>query len=205
MPDDTRATLTGWLRKQKTPGGLAKRARAMWLLAAGHSFAAAARQGALRERHVRTWARRFVAQGSQGLCDTKRPGRRPVFPSALAWHVVKLACERPDVVGRSLAQWDRVERARQLVHDGVVDQMSPQTVQRILAHHKLKPWRHHVWLSPTVPRDAACAAQVQELVPLYTRPLGVWERRLCVDEKTSAHAPEFRGGEVLAPPESLPT
>jgi hypothetical protein len=79
MPDATRATLTGWLRKQKTPVGLAKRARAMLLLADGYSFAATARQVALRERHVRKWALRFVAQGIEGLGDKKRPGRRPVF------------------------------------------------------------------------------------------------------------------------------
>ena len=105
-----------------------------------------------------------------------------------------MACERPDVVGRSLAPWDSVALARQLVHDGVVDQIAPQTVQRILAHHKRKPWRHHLWRSPTVPRDAAFAAQVQALVTLYPRPLGVWESVLCVDEKTrlqprTRHAP----------------
>ena len=50
MHDATRATLTGWLRKQKTPVGLAKRARAMLLLADGSSFAATARQVELRER-----------------------------------------------------------------------------------------------------------------------------------------------------------
>lgn len=79
MDDATRATLTGWLRKQKTPVGLAKRARAMLLLADGHSFAATARQVELRERHVRKWALRFVAAGLDGLYDKKRPGRRPVF------------------------------------------------------------------------------------------------------------------------------
>src|SRR5688500_12784095 len=31
---------------------------------------------------------------------------------------------------------------------------SAQTVQWILAHHKLKPWRHHMWLTPKKPRDA---------------------------------------------------
>jgi hypothetical protein len=118
------------------------------------------------------------------VCVTRNdPAGGRFFPPAVALYVVKLACERPDVVGRSLAQWDSVELARQLVHDGVVDQISPQTVQRILAHHKLKPWRHHLWLSPKVPRDAAFAAQVQALVTLYTRPLGVWERVLCVDEQ----------------------
>ena len=103
----------------------------------------------------------------------------------VALYVVKWACERPDVVGRSLAPWDSAELARQLVRDGVVEAIAPQTVQRMLLHHKLKPWRHHLWLAPQVPRDAAFAAQVQEIVALYTRPLGVWAMVLCVDEKTS--------------------
>jgi transposase len=119
------------------------------------------------------------------------------FPPAVALYVVKLACERPDVVGRSLSQWDSAELARQLVRDGVVEAISPQTVQRILAHHKLKPWRHHLWLSPKVPRDAAFAAQVQEIATLYTRPLGVWEMVLCVDEKTSLQ-PRTRKAPTLA-------
>ena len=99
--------------------------------------------------------------------------------------MVKLACARPEVVGRSLSQGDSAALARQLVYDGVVEAISPQTVQRMLAHHKLKPWRHHLWLAPPVPREAAFAAQGHDIVTLYTRPLGVWEQVLCVDETTS--------------------
>ena len=80
IDEPTRATLHSWLRKQKTPVALAKRARAVLLLAKGHSFAATARQVDLRERHVRKWALRFMAQGIEGLYDKKRPGRKPVFP-----------------------------------------------------------------------------------------------------------------------------
>ena len=109
----------------------------------------------------------------------------PFFPPAVALYVVKRACERPDVVGRSRSQWESAALARQVVHDGVVEAIAPQTVQRMLAHHKLTPWRHHLWLSPQVPRAAACAAQVHDIVTLSTRPLGVWEKVLCVDEKTS--------------------
>jgi DDE superfamily endonuclease len=98
---------------------------------------------------------------------------------------VKIACEMPDKLGVSLSQWDCQELARKLVDDGVVASISPQTVGRILAHNKLKPWRHHLWLSPKVPRDAAFANTVQEIVRLYTRKLAGWEMVLCVDEKTS--------------------
>lgn len=75
----TRATLAGWLRRQKPPVGLAKRAQAILLLADGQSFAATARHVGLRERHVRKWALRFAMQGIDGLSDKKRPGRQPVF------------------------------------------------------------------------------------------------------------------------------
>jgi hypothetical protein len=112
-------------------------------------------------------------------------------------YVVKLACEPPDVVGRSLSQWASAELARQLVRDDVVAAISPQTVQQILAHYQLKPWRHHRWLSSQVPRDAAFAAQVQEMVALSTRSLGVWEMVLGVDEKTRL-PPRTRTAPTLA-------
>jgi transposase len=125
---------------------------------------------------------------------------RPFFPPAVALYVVKSACEQPDTVGRSLSQWDSTALARQLGRDGVVESISPQTVQRILAHHKLKPWRHHLWLSPTVPRDEVLAAQVQEIATLYTRPLEVWEMVLCLDEKTRVQPRPRRAPTLAAQP-----
>ena len=79
VDDQARATLAGWLRRQKTPVALAKRAQAILLLADGQTFAATARRVGLRERHVRKWALRYVMQGMEGLADKKRPGRKPGF------------------------------------------------------------------------------------------------------------------------------
>jgi hypothetical protein len=67
----------------------------------------------------------------------------------------------------------------------LVESISPDTVGRILNNQRLKPWRHHVWLSPEVPRAAALAAQVQEVGALYTRPLAAQEVVRCVGEQTS--------------------
>jgi transposase len=100
-------------------------------------------------------------------------------------HLVKLACERPDHLGRSLSQWDCLELARQLEREGIVEHISAETVRRILTHHKLKPWRHHLWLSPHTPRDAQFYARAAEVVDLYTRLLRADALVLCVDEKTS--------------------
>ncbi len=112
-------------------------------------------------------------------------GAPRVFPPIVATHLVKLACELPDDAGRSLSTWTCAELARMLTTSGVVETISPQSVQRILSSHKLKPWRVHYWLSTKVPRDAAFRAQVEALCDLYTRPLGAYERVLSVDEKTS--------------------
>jgi transposase len=119
-------------------------------------------------------------------------------------YVVKIACERPDDVGRSLSQWDGTEIARQLVRDGVVTSISAETVRQILLHHRLKPWRQKMWLSAKVPRDSAFAAQVTEICGLYHRPLRPDEVVLCVDEMTSLQ-PRPRKATTKATKKDQPT
>jgi len=102
-------------------------------------------------------------RASPGCPTQNAPAAGRLFPPVVALSVVTRACERPDVGGRSWSHWDSAALARQLGRDGVVEALSPQTGQRILAPHKLQPWRHHLGLSPQVPRDAAFAAPVQAL------------------------------------------
>jgi hypothetical protein len=105
-------------------------------------------------------------------------GVLPVFPPIVSMHLVKLACELPEATGRSLSLWTCAELA-------LVETISPQSVQRILEHHRLKPWRVHHWLSPKTTRDDAFRAQVLDICDLYTRHLEPYERVLSLDEKTS--------------------
>lgn len=79
LTDEQRDTLESLLRRQKTPVGLAKRARAILLLAEGESFTQTSERVGLGERHLRKWARRFIQAGIAGLQDRPRPGRAPVF------------------------------------------------------------------------------------------------------------------------------
>jgi hypothetical protein len=112
-------------------------------------------------------------------------GGQPVFPPEVAAHLIKLACELPDLRGRSLSLWTCAELARSLKDGGIVASISPQSVQRILESHRLKPWRVHYWLSPKTPRDESFRQRVLDIMDLYTRPLGPHECVLSVDEKTS--------------------
>lgn len=103
----------------------------------------------------------------------------------VATHLVKLACELPDLAGRSLSLWTCAELARTAADKGIVESISPQSVQRILEGRRLKPWRVHFWLSPKAALDETFRATVLEILDLYTRPLDPHERVLSLDEKTS--------------------
>lgn len=104
LNQQTRAALQGWLQRQKTPVGRAKRARGVLLLEQGHSYAHTAKWVGLTERNLRQWARRFHEHGVAGLDEKPRLGRTPIFPVEVALYIVKLACERPDNMGRSLSE-----------------------------------------------------------------------------------------------------
>jgi transposase len=67
IDSETRKFLQGWLRRQKTPVGLAKRARAMLLLADGQTYSHTSKQVGLSEPHLRKWAKRFIESGVQGI------------------------------------------------------------------------------------------------------------------------------------------
>lgn len=141
---------------------------------------------------------------SKGLTIGVEAGDQPVFPPAVTMQLVKLACELPDKYGRSLSLWTCAELARTLRQQGVVDDISPQTVQRLLQSHRLKPWRVHHWLSAKTPRDDAFRQTVLQLCDLYTRALMSHERVLCLDEKTSLQ-PRTRTRQTLpAQPGGVP-
>ena len=118
--------------------------------------------------------------------------------------IVKLACERPEVAGRSLSQWDCAEIRRELIDSEVVETIGIESVRKVLANHRLKPWRQHAWLSQKVPRDADYLARVKDICELYTRDLAPHEMVLCVDEMTSLQ-PRPRKSPTKATQAGLPT
>ncbi|MHC5824960.1 MAG: IS630 family transposase, partial [Nostoc sp.] len=110
---------------------------------------------------------------------------------------------RPEMMERSLSQWDCTELAHQIIAAKITGSISASTVRRILNSHKLKPWRHHLWLSPKAPRDEAFVKSIKEISSLYTRPLNPDEMVLCVDEKTNLQ-PRPRKSKTLPAKPELP-
>jgi hypothetical protein len=112
-------------------------------------------------------------------------GESPLFPPEVALNAVKIACELPEALRRSLSVWTCQEIARQLIEEAITPKISAESVRKMLTSHRLKPWRYRMWLSPKVPRDAAFRIAVERLSDLYTRPLLAHERVICTDEITS--------------------
>jgi hypothetical protein len=79
LTPEQRQELLGWLRRTNIAAGLARRARAILLLADGTSVSATARIVQMQRRHLYKWAGRFGRGGPAGLHDEKRTGRPPVF------------------------------------------------------------------------------------------------------------------------------
>src|SRR2546429_46783 len=117
----TLGVLLAQQRRTTASAGVARRARAIILLADGGSGVRTAEKVGMSPRHVHKWSLRFQQQSVEGLLDQLRPGRKPTFSPEVALHLVKMACELPDLRGRSLSQWDCTELARQLIADGVVE------------------------------------------------------------------------------------
>src|SRR5262245_24269887 len=104
-PEEHDQLLTS-LRCPSTPLGLARRCRAVPEGAEGTPLVEGARLVGLTEKHVRKWVQPFLHGRIAGLSDRPGRGRKPVFSPRGRDVRGKIACERPDELGRSLSQWD---------------------------------------------------------------------------------------------------
>jgi transposase len=185
LDESERAELETMARSHAVAHGVVVRAKIILGVVAGWSLSRVAREVGCGRRIVRKWAERFCRRRMAGLFDEPRGGRSLFFPPAVAAHLVKLACDLPDNQQRSLSLWTCAELGRTLQRDKIVETISPQSVQRILASYRLKPWRSHYWLNAKGPRDEEFRRRTEEICERYTRELESYERVLSVDEKTS--------------------
>jgi len=181
---EMRKILRGWTRAY----ALVRRVMIILLLFMGLSVSEVSRQTKANRRIIRKWAERYNNEGLKGLNDSTRKGRPPVFNAEIAMHIVKIACEMPELRGRSLDKWDCEEIAEELIRTKVVTSISNESIRRILNSQKIKPWRHHMWLSEKTPRDQEFCTRVKEVMNLYFREMKPCECVLSIDENTSIQA-----------------
>ena len=113
---EQRDELLGWLRRTNIAAGLAKRARAMLLLAEGTNVSETARLVDLQRRHLYKWIERFQEAGPVGLEDL---GHRPqscahATPEPIVQEILKLRFQHPTWGARKLRA--RLEQTRGDTH-----------------------------------------------------------------------------------------
>ncbi|WP_405684059.1 helix-turn-helix domain-containing protein [Streptomyces sp. NBC_01387] len=97
VTDAQRAVLEGWLRRRTTAQALAQRSRIVLECAEGHSIMEVSRRLRIAPDTVRTWRRRFLGRGLDGLCDDPRPGvPRKITDAAIT---ISFAMQRSPLAG----------------------------------------------------------------------------------------------------------
>jgi hypothetical protein len=117
-------------------------------------------------------------------------GVRTSFPPQEIVAIKAIACELPAIYDRPLSRLFIPDIIEIAVEEGVVDQISPATVWRLLDADALKPWRRRSWIWPRDPLFYERAAPALDLYAGYWhgKPLGEDDFVLSADEKTSIQA-----------------
>ncbi|GLF99958.1 IS630 family transposase, partial [Streptomyces yaizuensis] len=174
LTDAQRVVLEGWVRRRSTAQALALRSRIVLESAEGHSIAEVSRRVGVVADTVRTWRRRFLERGLEGLCDEPRPGvPRKITDADVERVIVKTLEETP----HNATHWSTRSMA-------AATGMSQSAISRIWRAFALAPHRAQTFKLST---DPLFIDKVRDVVGLYLDPP---EKALvlCVDEKSSIQA-----------------
>jgi transposase len=166
--------LEALVRSGTVEARLARRARTVLLLDAGHSVRTTAEHVGLAPRMVQYWKRRFAERGVAGLEDAPRPGRPKMIPLRKEARILADTQRHPP---RPVTQWSSRTMA---TRHGV----SQSFVSRLWRRHGLQPHRVDAYVASPDPDFEAKAAAI---LGLYLHP-PAHAVVLCVDEKSHIQA-----------------
>jgi DDE superfamily endonuclease/homeodomain-containing protein len=140
----------------------------------------------------------FVVATSRVACKTScwttpALGVPRRFPPLQRAQIVELACLEPVAEGLHITHWTSEDLARQAVADGIVDAISPRTIQRILHDVDLQPHRTRYWRTARL--DARFKDRAEKVLWCYGNAerlarAGIWT--VAVDEMPNLQVLERR-------------
>lgn len=154
LTEPEREHLQQLVHRHKTPQQLALRAQIILLADAGLNHRAIARELDISRDMARLWRNRWLELQTKDvpveerLADAPRPGGPMTFSLEQILHLFALACENPQDYGRPISHWTPRELADELIHQGIVESISPRHVGRLLSEADLKPHQIQYWLNP---------------------------------------------------------
>lgn len=174
LSESDRGELERLQRASAGPAGRARRARAVLLIAKGHSGVEVAERTGYTPVQVSRIRHRFAQEGLAGLSDRARSGRPPQISARMRARVVALTLKPPPA---GLSHWSSRELARKTG-------LSHASVHRIWVAHALQPHRSETFKFTD---DPQAEEKIFDVVGLYLAP-PTNAVVLSIDEKTQIQA-----------------
>ena len=144
--------LEAMVRQRQREHGLVSRAQIILGAASGQSNAEIGRRLKEHRHSVRLWRNRWAAASGmlaaveaaqdekqplsavieQMLSDAWRSGRPDTFSAEQVVQIVAISCEDPQASGLPITRWTFQDIAQEAIRRGIVDSLSPQSVERFL-------------------------------------------------------------------------
>ncbi len=170
---DEKAVLKEIIKKRSSPQGLVKRARIILLADKMRSTSEIMKTVSVCKTAVVKWRRSFIHHGLDGLKDTQRSGRKPLYDGGKVSKLISKVLEPP----KHITHWSTRELSKELG-------MSHMTVHRILNKNDIKP---HLSKTFKYSNDKLLEEKVVDIVGLYLNPPDN-SLVLSVDEKSQIQA-----------------
>lgn len=129
------------IKRHKAGQQMVLRARLILAAAEGKSNCQIARELQVSRQMVRLWRERWLQlqpialtelSVAERLEDLPRPGAPARITAAQRCQIEALACEKPEDSARPISQWTGREIADEIIHRGIVSQISARHAGRLL-------------------------------------------------------------------------
>lgn len=163
-----------------------RRAQIVLWAAQGYPVGRIAEIGFTSEDRVRAVINNFNRDGFSSLSPSYAGGRPQKFDAATRSEIARVALCQPKTLGRAFTRWSLTKLADYLVEAGVVDDISIESIRRILdsegvSYQRLKTWKesndpHYeakkdlVWALTHDPPPATRVISVDEFGPITCEP-----------------------------------
>ncbi len=139
------------IRSETVPASVFRRCRLIWHLAAGYNLSESAELAGLHYTNAHIWVNRFQHEGLPRLLGKPRPGRPRVYEDDEETVVIQAATSRPVDLGLNFTTWSLIKLENYLRADHRFEELSRETIRRILHRHGLKFLTGQTWCESNDP------------------------------------------------------
>jgi len=139
------------IRAETVPAAVFRRCRLIWQLAAGYNLSDAARLVGLHYTNAHLWVKRFQEEGIGRLQGRARCGRPRIYGREEETWIIQAATSRPPDLGLSFTTWSLVKLEEYLQLEKGLQELSRETIRRVLLRHGLRFLTGQTWCESNDP------------------------------------------------------